>query len=66
MSTAPWPRFAGVTDLDIVRVRSPGLGLWRRLFDPGGEALVFDEGGSRYLCGEIKNQRFEYNSGIGV
>ena len=47
VSMVPWPEFARVVYLDMVQVGSPGLGLRRRLFDPDGEALVFDTCGSR-------------------
>ena len=47
VSTIPEPEFARVSYLDMKRVGSPGPGLRRRLLYPGGEALVFDPGGSR-------------------
>ena len=66
VSTVQLPEFARVVYLHMVRVGSPGLGLRRRLFDPGGEALVYDPGGFRYFLGENKNLRFEFYSWMGV
>ena len=42
------------------RVGSLGPGILRRLFDPGGKALVFDPGGSEYVGGESEILIFEF------